>query len=90
MPLALMSKVTSIWGALAGRWGDPGQVELPNRLLSLVIACSPSYTCTSTLLWLFEVVKVCPLGGDGGVPFDERGHDATSRLDAQGQRGHVE
>ncbi|KAI8422733.1 hypothetical protein MSG28_006492 [Choristoneura fumiferana] len=30
------------------------------------------------------------LGGDGGIPLDERGHDSTSRLDAERQRRHVQ
>ena len=30
------------------------------------------------------------LSGDGGVPVDELGEDATEGLDAEGQRGHVE
>ena len=30
------------------------------------------------------------LGGDGGVPLDQRGHHSSSGLDAEGQRGNVE
>ena len=30
------------------------------------------------------------LGGDGGVPLDERGHDISGGLDTEGQRCNVE
>nr|KAI8751374.1 KAputative secreted protein [Biomphalaria glabrata] len=44
MPLASMSNVTSICGTPLGAGGMPVKWNLPRRLLSLVIARSPSYT----------------------------------------------
>uniref|UniRef100_A0A1L8D730 Uncharacterized protein n=2 Tax=Nyssomyia neivai TaxID=330878 RepID=A0A1L8D730_9DIPT len=44
MPLASMSKVTSIWGTPRGAGGMPDNSNLPSRLLSRVMARSPSYT----------------------------------------------
>lgn len=44
MPLASMSKVTSIWGTPLGAGGIPVSSNLPKILLSLVIALSPSKT----------------------------------------------
>ncbi|KAF0753339.1 putative secreted protein [Aphis craccivora] len=44
MPLASMSKVTSILGTPLGAGGMPVRSNVPNRLLSLVIALSPSNT----------------------------------------------
>ncbi|ETE67606.1 hypothetical protein L345_06605, partial [Ophiophagus hannah] len=45
IPLASMSKVTSIWGTPRGAGGMPVNSNLPSKLLSLVMARSPSYTC---------------------------------------------
>jgi hypothetical protein len=45
MPLASMSKVTSIWGCPRGMGGIWSSENLPSRLLSRVIVRSPSYTC---------------------------------------------
>eukprot|EP00123_Amoebidium_parasiticum_P000991 comp11954_c0_seq1/m.6632 comp11954_c0_seq1/g.6632 ORF comp11954_c0_seq1/g.6632 comp11954_c0_seq1/m.6632 type:complete len:148 (+) comp11954_c0_seq1:869-1312(+) len=60
IPLASMSKVTSIWGTPRGAGGMPVSSNLPRRLLSLVMARSPSYTWISTPGWLSAyVVKVC-------------------------------
>ena len=42
MPLASMSNVTSIWGSPLGAGGMPDSSNLPSRLLSFVIARSPS------------------------------------------------
>jgi len=48
MLLASMSNVTSIWGTPRGAGTIPVKLKLPRRLLSAVIARSPSYTCTDT------------------------------------------
>jgi len=44
IPLASTSKVTSIYGVPLGAGGIPSRLNLPRRLLSLVIFLSPSYT----------------------------------------------
>merc|ERR1711973_826065 len=59
IPLASMSKVTSIWGTPLGAGGMPVRSNLPRRWLSLVSARSPSYTWMVTAGWLsLYVVKV--------------------------------
>mmetsp|Transcript_110152 Transcript_110152/g.284650 ORF Transcript_110152/g.284650 Transcript_110152/m.284650 type:complete len:210 (+) Transcript_110152:528-1157(+) len=61
MPLASMSKVTSICGTPRGAGGMPSRWNLPSKLLSFVMARSPSKTWMSTPGWLSAyVVKVCP------------------------------
>mmetsp|Transcript_10833 Transcript_10833/g.37745 ORF Transcript_10833/g.37745 Transcript_10833/m.37745 type:complete len:229 (+) Transcript_10833:671-1357(+) len=57
MPLASMSKVTSICGTPRGMGGMPSRWNLPSRLLSLVIERSPSNTWISTPGWLSEYVE---------------------------------
>lgn len=52
MPLASMSKVTSIWGTPRGAGGIPTRVNWPKTLLSVAISRSPWHTLIST--W------VCP------------------------------
>merc|ERR1719181_16510 len=60
IPLASMSKVTSICGWPRGMGGIPSGLNLPSRLLSLVIERSPSKTWMSTPGWLSAYVeKVC-------------------------------
>ena len=54
IPLASISNVTSIWGTPLGAGGMPVSSNFPRRLLSLVIALSPSYTWMSTPGWLSE------------------------------------
>uniref|UniRef100_A0A2M4B0N0 Putative secreted protein n=1 Tax=Anopheles triannulatus TaxID=58253 RepID=A0A2M4B0N0_9DIPT len=54
IPLASMSKVTSIWGTPRGAGGMPLSSNLPSRLLSFVMARSPSNTWISTPGWLSE------------------------------------
>jgi len=55
-----MSNVTSICGTPRGAGGIPDSSNLPSRLLSLVMARSPSNTWISTPGWLSEyVVNVC-------------------------------
>merc|ERR1719433_1676035 len=66
MPLASMSKVTSIWGTPRGAGGMPVRSNFPRRWLSLVMALSPSYTWMVTAGW-FAVggEGLGLLGGDG-------------------------
>merc|ERR1719365_512108 len=52
MPLASMSKVTSICGTPRGAGGMPVRSNLPRLWLSFVIARSPSYTWIVTAGWL--------------------------------------
>mmetsp|Transcript_149427 Transcript_149427/g.362933 ORF Transcript_149427/g.362933 Transcript_149427/m.362933 type:complete len:229 (-) Transcript_149427:352-1038(-) len=56
MPLASMSKVTSICGTPRGIGGMPSRWNLPSRLLSLVMDRSPSNTWINTPGWLSEYV----------------------------------
>ena len=93
IPLASISKVTSIWGIPRLAGGIPSRVNLP-RLVGVVGRHLP--------LSLHDVdldgglVVHCGgehlglLGGDGGVPLDERGCDSSEGLDGEGQRGDVE
>merc|ERR1719163_1729304 len=60
MPLASISKVTSICGWPRGIGGMPSRLNLPSRLLSFVMERSPSKTWMSTPGWLSAYVeKVC-------------------------------
>merc|ERR1719245_734256 len=57
MPLASISKVTSIWGTPLGAGGMPVMSNLPSRWLSLVMGLSPSYTWMVTVFWLSAAVE---------------------------------
>jgi len=57
IPLASMSKVTSIWGTPLGEGGIPSKWNLPKVLLSTAIGLSPCSTCTSTEGWLSAAVE---------------------------------
>jgi len=57
MPLALISKVTSIWGMPRGAGGIPSKVNLPRDLLSAAIGRSPCSTWISTWVWLSDAVE---------------------------------
>ena len=60
IPFASISNVTSICGTPLGAGGIPDSSNLPNKLLSLVIARSPSKTWIKTPGWLSAyVVNVC-------------------------------
>jgi len=50
MPLASMSKVTSIWGMPRGAGGIPTRVNRPRDTLSLAMGLSPCRTLISTLV----------------------------------------
>mmetsp|Transcript_23246 Transcript_23246/g.25791 ORF Transcript_23246/g.25791 Transcript_23246/m.25791 type:complete len:226 (-) Transcript_23246:982-1659(-) len=60
IPLASMSKVTSIWGTPRGAGGMPDRSKVPSGWLSLVMARSPSKTWMCTPGWLSAYVeKTC-------------------------------
>mmetsp|Transcript_30208 Transcript_30208/g.81187 ORF Transcript_30208/g.81187 Transcript_30208/m.81187 type:complete len:316 (-) Transcript_30208:664-1611(-) len=60
MPLASMSKVTSIWGMPRGAGGIPTRSNCPRFLLSAAISRSPCITLMPTWVWLSAAVeKVC-------------------------------
>mmetsp|Transcript_9053 Transcript_9053/g.37002 ORF Transcript_9053/g.37002 Transcript_9053/m.37002 type:complete len:292 (-) Transcript_9053:979-1854(-) len=57
MPLASMSKVTSIWGTPRGAGGMPIRSKLPSILLSAAISRSPWRTLMPTCVWLSAAVE---------------------------------
>jgi hypothetical protein len=57
MPLASMSKVTSICGTPAAPAGCPSRWNRPSVRLSRASGRSPCSTCTSTLVWLSAAVE---------------------------------
>ena len=60
IPLASMSKVTSIWGSPLGAGGIPCRSNCPNILLSAAISLSPCNTLMPTWVWLSAaVLKTC-------------------------------
>lgn len=64
MPLASMSKVTSIWGTPRGAGGIPTRVNWPSTLLSAAISLSPWHTLIST--WVCPSAAVEKTWGSGG------------------------
>ena len=92
MPLASMSKVTSICGTPRGAGGMPGQVEVAQRLVvGRHFAFALEHVDGDGGLIVFrgrEDLRL--LGRDGGVAVDQAREHAAQRLDAQRQRGHVE
>ena len=92
MPLASMSKVTSIWGMPRGAGGMPTSSNRPSVLLSaghLPLALEHVDGHRSLVVGGRGEDLALP-GGDGGVALDELGQDAAQGLDAQRQRGHVQ
>merc|ERR1719269_359783 len=73
MPLASMSKVTSIWGWPRGMGGIPSRLNFPRMLLSRVMERSPSKTWMRTPGWLSaeeelgELLGLVGTGEDGGL-----------------------
>ena len=92
MPLASMSKVTSICGMPRGAGGMSERLNWPRLLLPEATSRSPCSTWMVTALWLSSAVEKTwtGLGRDRRVLLDQLGHDAAQGLDAQRQRGHVE
>ena len=92
MPLASMSKVTSICGTPRGAGGMPSSRKVASFLLSDAISRSPCSTTMSTDGWMSDAVEkiwVCD-GRDGRVAVDHLGRHAAQGLDPQRQRRHVE
>ena len=92
MPLASMSKVTSICGTPRGAGGMPASWKRPSVRLSAAIGRSPCSTWISTAVWLSAAVEKISLFCVGMVVLRSMsfGHDTAQRLDAQRQRGDVE
>ena len=57
MPLASMSKVTSIWGTPLLAGGMPSRTNLPREVLSAAMGLSPCTTLISTEGWLSTAVE---------------------------------
>ena len=92
MPLASMSKVTSICGTPRGRGRDAVEVELAERA---VVAGHLALALQHVDLHRGLVVggggeDLALPGRDGRVALDQLGHHAAQGLDAQGQRRDVE
>ena len=92
MPLASMSKVTSIFGTPRGAGGRPVSSKLPSGWF-----CAPHLALALGDLDLDRRLVVVgggedlgALGRDRGVALDQVGHHAALGLDAEGQRGDVE
>ena len=92
MPLASMSKVTSIFGMPRGAGGRPVSSKLPSGWFCAHIWRSPWATLISTDGWLSSaVVKISErLVGIVVLRSISVGHHAALGLDAEGERGDVE
>ena len=92
MPLASMSKVTSIWGIPRGAGGRSTSWNLPSVLLYIAISRSPWSTWISTEGWLSSaVVKISDrLVGMVVLRSMSLVHDLALGLDAERQRRDVE
>jgi hypothetical protein len=93
MPLASMSKVTSICGTPRGAGGMPSRLNWPRGWLSrAIVALALEHVDLDRRL---VVRRRCEktsllLGRDRRVALDEPGHDAAHGLDAERERGDVE
>merc|ERR550534_1371800 len=79
-------------GNTSWSWGDLGEIELAE---DVVVLGHGSFTFEDLDEDTGLVVGVGGeglglLGGDGGVSFDQGGHDATSGLDTERKRGDIE
>ena len=92
MPLASMSKVTSICGTPRGAGGNADEVELAERLVvggHLALALEDADRHRG-LVVLGGREDLALLGRDRGVALDQAREHAAQRLDAERQRRHVE
>ena len=92
MPLASMSKVTSICGTPRGAGGMPTRSNWPSILLSarhLALALEHA-DGHGGLIVLGGREHLALLGRDRRVALDQPGEHAAQRLDAERQRRHVE
>ena len=92
MPLASMSKVTSIWGTPRGAGGNAGQLEIAEGLvvgrhLPLPLEDVDGH---GRLVVGGGGEDLALAAGDGGVLLDQLGHDPAEGFDAQGERGNIE
>ena len=92
MPLASMSKVTSICGTPRGAGGMPTRSNWPSMLvvgrhLALALEDADGH---GVLVVLGGREHLALLGRDRGVAVDQPGEHAAQRLDAERQRRHVE
>jgi hypothetical protein len=90
MPLASISKVTSICGIPRGAGGIPTRSNeqlVVSRHLSLALEDADG---DRGLILLGCRENLALLRRDGGVTVDQLGHYAAKRLDAERQRGNVE
>ncbi len=92
MPLASMSKETSICGMPRGAGGMSARSKRPSDLLSAARSRSPCSTwmVTARLVVVRGREGLRRLGRNRGVLLDQLGHHAAQRLDAERQRRHVE
>ena len=92
MPLASMSKVTSIFGMPRGAGGRPSSWKRPRVRLSranLPLALE-DVDLDARLVIRGRGEDLGLLGRDGRVPRDHLGEDAAQRFDAQREGRHVE
>ena len=92
MPLASMSKVTSICGTPRGAGRQVDELELAERLVELRhLALALQHVDLDRRLHVLGGGEhLGAAGRDGGVALDELGHHAALGLDAERQRGDVE
>merc|ERR550519_382906 len=92
IPLASMSNVTSICGNPTGSRGNVSEVKLAevvvvlrHRTLTLV-----HLDRHGRLVVAVRGERLGLLGGNGGVPLDQRCHDATSSLNSKRKRSNIQ
>jgi hypothetical protein len=86
IPLASMSKVTSIWGCPRGMGGIPSKMKFPSKyevfeqvvVLGLGALSREDLNQHTVLVISVGGESLGLLGRDGGITLDERGHDTTT------------
>src|SRR3984893_14850868 len=90
IPLASISKVTSICGTPRGAGGMPTRSNWRSSLLSAAISLAlEDADGDRRLIVLRRREHLALLGRYGGVAVDQLGHDAAKRLDAERQRRNI-
>ncbi len=92
MPLASISKVTSICGIPRGAGGMPSRMNLPS---DLVIGRHRAFALQDMDFYLRLAIggggeDLALAGGDGGIALDQRGGHAAQGFDREGQRGDIQ
>merc|ERR1719506_1382698 len=87
-----MSKMTLICGTPLGGWRDSGELELTEQVVvpgsgSLSLVDLDQHTGLVVLVGTEDLLL---LGWHGGVSWDEDGHDASSGLQTEVERGDVQ